>query len=466
MEAQKTAFLKALGDADESCFAFRGFVDRNDRKSDAFSFEELFQAIPKRDVNRMWSLALKKALPLVQGHVFLPSPRDESVPQTLEEADAEFQRTMGALETLGGLAKMALAYIADATRGCPPKLQALVQCLHGSLLPLTVLGEGGEATQTCILRLCEKYWLEGRPAREAVAAQMVPVLLLRSLTASARDADVKRVLAAKDALRVIDWRDPLSAPTKGLLLRALASALYLRKPEGRRVLSCVFCLDAGVTPEAFDVLRSQLPYARPRLLEGLSELLSRAWAQLEGDGGDLRREFELQLTLLLEGAFLARGPKLFGAVRALLRPFHALPRSRAHSDLLAKMHGPLLFKHLGAGNAQVRAHAAQLLGDCFPIVPRDATQEAAGAAMQRQVQALLRCVADEQPSVRAAAASSAGRVLAFFWETVGADEASQVRGRGKGGEGGSEGARGGRAPALPGRLTLGIRPALSTNRAA
>ena len=62
--------------------------------------------------------------------------------------------------------------------------------------------------------------------------------------APGRGADVKRCLAMRGALALLDWADASIADLRRLLLRAAFAPAFLRAADGRRFLGHLFALDA------------------------------------------------------------------------------------------------------------------------------------------------------------------------------------------------------------------------------
>lgn len=63
------------------------------------------------------------------------------------------------------------------------------------------------ATKDRVARICELWWTMELPERETLTSHTISYLLLRSLTAEAKAADIKRVFAARDMLAVFDFDD-------------------------------------------------------------------------------------------------------------------------------------------------------------------------------------------------------------------------------------------------------------------
>lgn len=70
---------------------------------------------------------------------------------------------------------------------------------------------------------------------------------------------MKRCHALRGALELFDYDDPSIGSLKQLLLRAAFAPPFLRAAEGRRFLSHLFTLHAGLTRDLYAILRNQIP---------------------------------------------------------------------------------------------------------------------------------------------------------------------------------------------------------------
>jgi len=88
-----------------------------------------------------------------------------------------------------------------------------------------------------------------------------------------RAADVKRCHALRDVLPLFDVDSPDSEDLLELLTRAAMSPVFLRCPEGRRLLATFFSLSADIIPQLTAVIRNQVLGGRASLLDAYG-----AWA--------------------------------------------------------------------------------------------------------------------------------------------------------------------------------------------
>ena len=90
-----------------------------------------------------------------------------------------------------------------------------------------------------------------------VARRLLTCRLLPCSTG--KGADVKRCHALRGVLELFDFDDASIDSLKKLLLRAAFAPAFLKPAEGRRFLSHLFTLHAGLTRELYAIVRNQIP---------------------------------------------------------------------------------------------------------------------------------------------------------------------------------------------------------------
>ena len=76
--------------------------------------------------------------------------------------------------------------------------------------------------------------------------------------------DIKRCHALRGVLELFDFDDASIESLKKLLLRAAFAPAFLKPAEGRRFLSHLFTLHAGLTRELYVIVRNQIPTGAPQ----------------------------------------------------------------------------------------------------------------------------------------------------------------------------------------------------------
>ncbi|CAM9609122.1 unnamed protein product, partial [Hapterophycus canaliculatus] len=122
-------------------------------------------------------------------------------------------------QVLHATATLAQEFLSDKDRVAPRALVDTAVCLHDILLSLQ--GLQGEALQGVIAKVCETWWTQDRPGAEHLVVHLLPVMLVRSLGPSAKEADVKRMYGIRKALLLLDFEDESSDSLRALLLRSV-----------------------------------------------------------------------------------------------------------------------------------------------------------------------------------------------------------------------------------------------------
>lgn len=137
------------------------------------------------------------------------------------------------------------AFYFEETTYRPSSLLTTIESLHDILLPLDDTIKGVPALKISIARVCEVYWTLDEASAENVVTQLIPFLLLASLSPQPLDADIKRVFNIRKALLLLDFQDESIESIKNLLLRCFLHSSFLKVLEGRKFLSFLLTVDAG-----------------------------------------------------------------------------------------------------------------------------------------------------------------------------------------------------------------------------
>jgi len=109
--------------------------------------------------------------------------------------------------------------------------------------------------------------------------------------------------------------------------------------------------------------------------------------------------------------------KYFKGVRFMLQAFHDVQRSKLDAMLL-RVYDPILWRSLRCANAQVRAQAAVVFLDVFPLQHADGRAEDNDKILQKQFDLLAALLTDSDQRVRAHAALGVCHILKEYWESL------------------------------------------------
>ena len=247
---------------------------------------------------------------------------------------------------------------------------------------------------------------------------------------------MKRLCSVRDVLDLLDFADESIGPLRTHLLRAASHPRFLKCAEGRRFVAHLFRADAGFAADLHRAARAQIAGARKSVLAAYADIYYHAWkgaaerAEEVGDDDDdddgrgaaaAAIRASLEENALQDLAYLrlhAAVPAASAAARAVLGRFHDHKKAPDVERLLHRTYGPLLWRALAAAHAGVRARAADVLADTFPLRDPDAGPEQTEACAARGVAALRRAMEDDVPRVRAAGSRATAKVLSLFWSAV------------------------------------------------
>ncbi|KAK3020809.1 hypothetical protein RJ639_047681 [Escallonia herrerae] len=293
----------------------------------------------------------------------------------------------------------------------PADLLPAVSELHDNL----ILFESDSILLSEIANLCEEWWKEELPGREALISQTLPFLLSRSLTLK-KKVDVHRVYALREAFNRFDFEDDSIEDLKLLLIRCVISPLYLKTEDGRRFVAFMFGLSGQLVKEALAMIRSQIPFGRRSMLEAYAEIVFRAWKAVdEGSRGEIVDGF---LQGLVDSAIHASSRLFAASIRRVLGGFINQRTTDGVEKLLFRLAEPVIFRSLQVANSNVRQNALHLLLDLFPLEDPDSTKEVKDTLLDKQFFLLEKLLMDECPDVRVVAVEGSCRILHLFWEII------------------------------------------------
>lgn len=407
---------------------------RNAAKNDDFALEDFLQTMTTKDQSKLWEEIASRLNPTIElvaaegqeceerdgdgGQDFVhTSPK---VGKDQEEAWHAFRLLSAVVATAQATlqvcppASASTSTSSSADSATPEGLLQVMVALHDVLFQLS--GVDGEALQGAIVRVCEQWWKQERGGAEFLVAQTVPYLVARSLEEDAREALVKRVYALRGALLLLDYEEEATGPFRELLLQCFLKPTYLKSADGRRLLTFLFGLHPSLVVDIHETVKSQLPYAKKKLVQAYGDVYFRAWRAAEGPYLEAIETGCVQD--LMHAAVHCASPSLYATLRLLLQSFHANKRLREVDAMLLRLYDPILWRSLRVASPTVRAQATSLLVDAFPLQDPDMGTIEAAALLQRQLDVLQSLLLDPAPHVRVTAVAGVCRILSLFWEAI------------------------------------------------
>lgn len=263
-------------------------------------------------------------------------PRSDSHGSDLR---SEKQKLLQGLETLAHVVLLCISHPKKAFSASD--LLPCARALHDNLILFE--SEEDSALLSEIASLCEEWWKESFPGREALISQYLPFLLSKSLTLK-RKVDVHRVYVLREAFCLFDFEDDSIEDLKFLLVRCVITPLYLKTEDGRRFIAFTFGLSNQLVKEMLAMIRSQIPFGRKSMLEAYGDILFRAWKAV---GPDPKDEIEHRfLQGLIEGAIHASSGAFAASIRRVLGGFISQRTTEGVEKLLFSLAEPVIFRSL------------------------------------------------------------------------------------------------------------------------
>ena len=171
-----------------------------------------------------------------------------------------------------------LRHILELHNGKDSQILQCVVPFHDLLLQWGIERQAYQL-QDEIAKLCEYFWEKETPGAEFLITQLVPYLLINSLSGSAPSQMLKRLFNVRQGLLLLDFADESIGLLKELLLRAFLEPAILKSPVGIKFLAFTFSLDAEFVDDIHRVIRAQLSSScRETLARAYGLTYFQAWA--------------------------------------------------------------------------------------------------------------------------------------------------------------------------------------------
>lgn len=316
----------------------------------------------------------------------------------------------------------------------------IIDLLHESLFSLHSCGNEGVSVQRSIVLLCETYWSGHFVQRDEFITQLIPLLVLKTLDGNATKADIKRLWNMRDALGLLNFQDETIAQLRSFLLKTVSSPLYIKNVEGRKMISFLFQLDAGLAKDLHQSIKAQIPMAKRSTLEVYGDIYFRAWKEStqasqelrsheeeseDDDGDSSQRGRSIQDTIeenvlqdLMFASVHVASPHMATSLRTILEPLYAQKKNPEVEQMLFRMYTPIIWRSLSAANPMVRVHASSILSRTFPL--RDPTKGKIHLkeVNDKSVESLLNLMNDVDHKVRVGGCVATIHILGVYWDAL------------------------------------------------
>ena len=212
-----------------------------DRENDLSSLLEAIDFMNSEELNTFFSKLYRLASEIsfdLCGEEGPTCSRDEEFAQIKLLKDTEN------IEILKKLSLIILKYM-EMSKASPPAVFHTAQILHDLLIPLDDALPNAPSLKVTIARICEKCWINETDGAEIFVTQLIPYLLIASLSPSVHDADVKRLYNIRMSFLLLDFEDESIESIRCLIIRCFLHPAFLRSADGRKFLSFIFSVHEG-----------------------------------------------------------------------------------------------------------------------------------------------------------------------------------------------------------------------------
>ncbi|XP_041899679.1 condensin-2 complex subunit G2 isoform X2 [Corvus kubaryi] len=296
--------------------------------------------------------------------------------------------------------------------------KALVECAFILNRILPALPASEKILQDAIQRVCEMWWEKGLERKEQLGKPLFVILMRKSLNKAATGADIVRVWNLHQTLLCFDYDSEESNEVKDLLLQCFMSVKYINKEEGRRFLSFLFSWNVNFIKMIHGTVKNQLQFFPRSLVEYISEVYFRAWKKVSGEFIEVL-EYNCIQDFMHHGIHLPRSSSVHSKVREMLSYFHKQSKVRQGvEEMLYRLYQPILWRALKAQNSEVRANAAFLFIDAFPVRDPSFKVEEMDNEIQKQFEELFSLLEDPHPVVRSTGILGVTQITSKYWEMI------------------------------------------------
>ncbi|NWT51898.1 CNDG2 protein, partial [Erythrocercus mccallii] len=411
---KREAFLQVV--SKESIEDFLRYTQNPKNTFDHFDLNELLQELPRKQKEVLWQrLTQLLTETLMENPVEMwHSPGDGKSDDDMEvEIVPEMKQTIAVIQ---GVAAVVTASIPAVDENVNYK--ALVECVFilNGILPALPASEN--ILQDAIQRVCQMWWEKGLEGKEQLGKTLFVILLRKSLNKAATGADLVRVWNLHQTLLCFDYDSNESNEVKDLLLQCFMSVKHIKKEEGRRLLSFLFSWNVNFIKMIHGTVKNQLQFFPRSLMEYISEVYFRAWKKVSGEFIEVL-EYNCIQDFMHHGIHLPRSSPVHSKVREMLSYFHKQSKVRQGvEEMLYRLYQPILWRALKARNSEVRANAAFLFVDVFPLRDPSFTSEEMDSEIQKQFEELFSLLEDPHPVVRSTGILGVTQITSKYWEMI------------------------------------------------
>ncbi|TKS87656.1 G2 Chromosome-associated protein [Collichthys lucidus] len=407
--SKREAFLEAA--CTDNVEDFLRFIHLHKDKTEPFDVEEVVQEMPRDQRQTLWGKLASLLQDVLQE---LPPERwEEGRQEGMEvESAADPKHVMAVVDAVTLVAAVSVKVLQDGDTYSA--LLKITHRLHDVLVSLPV----SEAPlQLHIQTLCEAWWKKGLKEKEKFGHSAFLIALQKSFIMKKPGAEIQRVWSLHDVLLSLDYASEDNKQIRDLLLQCFHRPTYIRNDDGKRFLVFLFSWNVDFIWVIHGTIKNQLEFYSKTMTNHIMEIYFRAWKKASGDFLEQIESSCIQ-DFMQNAIFLHRASPVHTKVRQIVSYFHSRNGCHKVDKMLYDLYKPILWKALSAPNFEVRANAALLLLEAFPIHDPDQNNKHIDEIIQKQLDIAMGLLDDPHPVVRSTATLGVCKILAKCWELL------------------------------------------------
>ncbi|XP_064301085.1 condensin-2 complex subunit G2 [Phalacrocorax carbo] len=411
---KRKAFLQVV--SKESIEDFLRYTRKPKNTFDPFDLNELLQELPRKQKEVLWERLTQLLTDTLMENPVETWQRiedDESNDGMEVEILPEMKQTVAVIQGVTAVVTASIPAVDETVN-----YKALMECVFilNGILP--ALPESEKILRDALQCVCQLWWEKGLEGKEQLGKTLFIILLRKSLNKAATGADVVRLWSLHQALLCFDYDSEESNEVKDLLLQCFMSVKHIKKEEGRRLLSFLFSWNVNFIKMIHGTVKNQLQFFPRSLMEYVSEVYFRAWKKVSGEFLEILEHNCIQ-DFMHHGIHLPRSSSVHSKVREMLSYFHKQSKVRQGiEEMLYRLYQPILWRALKARNSEVRANAAFLFVDAFPVHDPSFNTEEMDSEIQKQFEELFSLLEDPHPVVRSTGVLGVTQITSKYWEMI------------------------------------------------
>ncbi|XP_053715886.1 condensin-2 complex subunit G2 [Synchiropus splendidus] len=409
--SKRKAFFDAA--CKENADDFLHFIRLHKDKTDPFDVEEVVQEMPNDQREGLW----KKLAALLQD-VLTDSPPEENMQADRREQSMEEETSpppeniVSVVDGVTIVATVSLNVLQDGDTY--NGLLQIANHLHGLLVSQQI---SDPQMHQHIHTLFEVWWKKDLTDKAKFGRSALFVSLQKCFTLKKSGAEIQRLWNLHSVILTLDYKSEDNRQIVDLLLQCFHSPSFIRNDDGKRFLVFLFSWDITFISAIHGTVKNQLEFFNSTATSSIAEIYFRAWKKASGDFLDKIESSCIQ-DLMQNCILLHRASPVHSKVRQIISHFHSRKGCTRLDKMLHNLYKPILWKALSAPNFEVRANAALLFTEAFPIHDPSETNEHVDKNIQRQLDAAMNLLDDPHPSVRCNTTLGVCKILAKCWELL------------------------------------------------